>query len=335
MTDTVTLDHGSGGEASRELIDDIFLKYLRNRYLERLDDSAVVDVSEKRLAMTTDSYVVDPIFFSGGNIGSLAVHGTVNDLAMQGAQPLYLTLGLILEEGFSMEALTKIVESVGHAAEAAGVKIVAGDTKVVPQGHMDKIFINTAGIGILLPGVDVGSQNARPGDQVLINGSIGDHGLAILTQREGLEFKTGLVSDSAPLNSLVSTILTRHAGIHVLRDPTRGGVATALNEIAAQSGMGITLFEERLPISKAVTAASEVLGLDPLYVANEGKCLIITGQGDADAVLQVMKSHPYGKGARIIGEVSDANPGRALLKTRVGGTRILSMLTGEQLPRIC
>ncbi|MDZ7698182.1 MAG: hydrogenase expression/formation protein HypE [Deltaproteobacteria bacterium] len=335
MTDAVTLDHGSGGEASRELIDDIFLKYLRNRYLERLDDSAVVDISGQRLAMTTDSYVVDPIFFSGGNIGSLAVHGTVNDLTMQGAHPLYLTLGLILEEGFSMEALTKIVESVGHAAEEAGVKIVAGDTKVVPKGNMDKIFINTAGIGTLSPGIDVSSQNAQPGDQVLINGSIGDHGLTILTQREGLEFKTELTSDSAPLNSLVSMILTRHKGIHVLRDPTRGGVATALNEIAAQSGVGITLFEERLPISNAVRAASEVLGLDPLYVANEGKCLIIAGPGDADAVLQVMKSHRYGKGARIIGEVSDANPGRALLKTRVGGTRILSMLTGEQLPRIC
>ncbi|MEJ2586416.1 MAG: hydrogenase expression/formation protein HypE [Deltaproteobacteria bacterium] len=320
MAEAITLDHGSGGEASRELIEDIFLKYLGNRHLDCLDDSAVVEVSGVRLAMTTDSYVVDPIFFSGGNIGSLAVHGTVNDLAMQGAEPIYLTIGLILEEGLAIDALTQIIESVAHAAGEAGVQIVAGDTKVVPKGHVDKIFINTAGIGTIRRGIDVSSGNAQPGDQVLINGTIGDHGITILTQREGLKFKTGLSSDSAPLNSLVSAML-RHA--------------TALNEIADQSRAGITLFEERLPISKAVRAASEVLGLDPLYVANEGKCLIIAGPEDAEAVLGIMKKHPYGKDARIIGEVSAEHPRRALLKTRVGGTRILSMLTGEQLPRIC
>lgn len=335
MAEAITLDHGSGGEASRELIEDIFLKYLGNRHLDCLDDSAVVEVSGVRLAMTTDSYVVDPIFFSGGNIGSLAVHGTVNDLAMQGAEPIYLTIGLILEEGLAIDALTQIIESVAHAAGEAGVQIVAGDTKVVPKGHVDKIFINTAGIGTIRRGIDVSSGNAQPGDQVLINGTIGDHGITILTQREGLKFKTGLSSDSAPLNSLVSAMLRHHDAIHVLRDPTRGGVATALNEIADQSRAGITLFEERLPISKAVRAASEVLGLDPLYVANEGKCLVIAGPEDADAVLGIMKKHPYGKDARIIGEVSAEHPRRALLKTRVGGTRILSMLTGEQLPRIC
>lgn len=335
MADAITLDHGSGGEASRELVEDIFLKYLGNRHLNCLDDSAVVEISGERLAMTTDSYVVDPIFFSGGNIGSLAVHGTVNDLAMQGAEPIYLTLGLILEEGLEIQSLKQIIESVAHAAGEAGVQIVAGDTKVVPKGHADKIFINTAGIGTIRRGIDVSSKNARPGDQVLINGTIGDHGITILTQREGLQFKTGLTSDSAPLNSLVSDILRHDAAIHVLRDPTRGGVATALNEIADQSQMGITLFEDRLPISNAVRAASEVLGLDPLYVANEGKCLVIAPPPNAEGALKIMKSHPYGKDARVIGEVSAEHPGRALLKTRVGGTRILSMLTGEQLPRIC
>ena len=336
MPKEITLDHGSGGEASQELIGEIFLKRLNNRYLNRLDDSALVDISGQGVAMTTDSYVVDPIFFPGGDIGSLAIHGTVNDLAMQGAKPLYLTLGLILEEGLSMETLETIVASVGQAAREAGVKVVAGDTKVVEKGHMDKIFINTAGIGTVEPGVEVGVGNAQVGDQVLINGHIGDHGITILTQREGLQFKSPLISDSAPLNWLVSAMLADHAqGIHVLRDPTRGGVATALNETAGRSGVGITLFEDRLPVSKPVRAASEVLGLDPLYVANEGKCLVFVRSEDVDAVLTIMKRNKYGKDARIIGEVTAENPGKVLLKTRVGGTRILSMLTGEQLPRIC
>lgn len=331
----ITLDHGSGGEASRELVHDIFLSRLENDFLRRLDDSAVVDLSEGRFAMTTDSYVVDPIFFPGGDIGSLAVHGTVNDLSMQGAVPLYLTLGLILEEGLPMADLIRIMDSAAQAAREAGVNVVAGDTKVVPKGKADKIFINTAGIGTIPPGVEVGSHNAQPGDLVLINGNIGDHGVSVLASREGLDFQTRLTSDSAPLNGLVSVLLKTSSRVHVLRDPTRGGVATALNEIAGQSGVGIQLLEESLPFSKPVVAASELLGLDPLYLANEGKCLIIVHPDDAGPVVKAMKRHRYGKKTAIIGQVTDQHPGRVLLKTRVGGTRILSMLTGEQLPRIC
>jgi len=334
-TKQVTLDHGSGGEASRELVKDFFLSRLDNRFLRKLDDSAVVSVAGHRLAITTDSYVVDPIFFPGGNIGSLAVHGTVNDLAMQGAQPLYLTLGLMLEEGFPMEDLVKIIDSVAQASQDAGVKVVAGDTKVVPKGHLDKVFINTSGIGHIPDGINVSSHNARPGDRLLINGNIGDHGFAILSRREGLDLRTGIVSDSAALYSLVCVILNDSKHIHVLKDPTRGGVATALNEIACQSGVGIHIFEEALPISAPVVAASEILGLDPLYAANEGKCLIVVSPEDAEAVLLTIKRHKQGRDCRIIGEVTEDNPGRVLLKTRIRGTRILSMLTGEQLPRIC
>ena len=335
ITNHITLDHGSGGEASHELVHDILLSRLDNDVLRRMDDSAVIELSGHKFAMTTDSYVVDPIFFPGGDIGSLAVHGTVNDLSMQGAIPLYLTLGLLLEEGLPIKDLVKIVDSVAEASHEAGVKVIAGDTKVVPKGNLDKIFINTSGIGSVPKDVDVSSHNARPGDLILINGDIGDHGIAILTSREGLDFKTGLISDSAPLNYLVSSILEVSPRVHVLRDPTRGGVATALNEIAGQSDVGVQLFEDSLPIAKPVMAASEILGLDPLYLANEGKCLVAVAPRDADSVLSAMKKHKYGKNSRIIGEMIDENPGRVLLKTKVGGTRILSMLTGEQLPRIC
>jgi hydrogenase expression/formation protein HypE len=334
-TDRIGLDHGSGGEASHELIEEVLLTRLDNEFLRKLDDSAVVDLSGTRVAVTTDSYVVDPIFFPGGDIGSLSVHGTVNDLSMQGAKPLYLCLALIMEEGLLMDDLKRIIDSVAEAALEAGVRIITGDTKVVPKGHMDKIFINTSGVGIIPPGVDVGAQNARAGDVVIINGDIGDHGMAILTQREGLSFKSPLKSDSAPLNSLVASMLKTTREIHVLRDPTRGGVATALNEIAAQSGVGILLSEASLPLGKGVLSASEILGLDPLYVANEGKCLVIVSRRHAEAVLNVMKRHKYGKRSQIIAEVTAENPGRVLLKTRIGGTRILPMLTGEQLPRIC
>ena len=333
--DHVTLDHGSGGEASRELVNELLIARLDNEFLRQLDDSAVVELAGGSFAITTDSYVVDPIFFPGGDIGGLAVHGTVNDLSMQGATPLYLTLGLILEEGLPMNDLERIVDSIARAALEAGVKVVAGDTKVVPRGNADKIFINTSGIGSVPKGVNVSSHNARPGDLIIINGNIGDHGIAILTSREGLDFKTGLQSDSAPLNSLVSRILGAGPGVHVLRDPTRGGVATALNEVADQSGVGIQLFEDSLPVAASVRAASEILGLDPLYLANEGKCLASVSPRDADSVLRAMKGDRHGKGSVIIGEVTGDNAGRVLLKTRVGGTRILSMLTGEQLPRIC
>jgi hydrogenase expression/formation protein HypE len=331
----IGLDHGSGGEASHELVKEIFLNRLDNDYLRPLDDSAVLDLPACTLAMTTDSYVVDPIFFPGGDIGSLAVHGTVNDLSMQGAQPLYLTLGLILEEGLLLKDLIRIIDSLAEAAREARVSIVAGDTKVVPKGGVDKVFINTSGIGLIPHGVDVSAHNARPGDALIINGPIGDHGMAILSKREGLKFDSPLISDSAPLNALVSSILEVSNGVHVLRDPTRGGVATALNEVASRSGVGIHLFEEDVPMRPSVAAASEILGLDPLYVANEGKCLVIVSKSEAKKVLGIMKKNLYGKGSIIVGEVTAENPGRVLLKTKIGGTRILSMLTGEQLPRIC
>ena len=331
----IDLDHGSGGEASHELVQEVFLSRLDNPFLRPLDDSAVLDLPGCTLAMTTDNYVVDPIFFPGGNIGSLAVHGTVNDLSMQGARPLYMTLGLILEEGLNLDDLVAIIDSAAEAAAEAQVSIVAGDTKVVPKGHVDKIFINTSGIGLIPEGVNVSGDNARPGDLLIINGNIGDHGMAILSTREGLSFKTPLISDSAPLNLLVGSILDKSHEVHVLRDPTRGGVATALNEVASRSGVGIELFEKRLPISPSVSSACEILGLDPLYVANEGKCLVIVSREASDKVLKVMKKGKYGKGSKIVGEVTADNPGKVLLKTRIGGTRILSMLTGEQLPRIC
>ena len=334
--DQITLDHGSGGEAAHELVQDIFLSRLDNAFLRTLDDSAVLTLPGGcTLAMTTDCYVVDPIFFPGGNIGSLAVHGTVNDLSVQGAHPLYLTLGLILEEGLPLDDLKKIIDSVAEASREAEISIVAGDTKVVPKGHGDKIFVNTSGIGLIPDNVDVSGHNAQPGDTIIINGNIGDHGMAILSKRAGLEFKTPLISDSVPLNSLVTSLLDVSDNIHVLRDPTRGGVATALNEIARTSKVGIHLFEEHLPISQSTSAACEILGLDPLYMANEGKCLVFVSQGDCEKALKTMKTNTYGKGSRVIGEVTDGNPGRVLLKTRIGGTRILSMLTGEQLPRIC
>ena len=322
----IALDHGSGGEASHELVKEIFLNRLDNDYLRPLDDSAVLDLPACTLAMTTDSYVVDPIFFPGGDIGSLAVHGTVNDLSMQGAQPLYLTLGLILEEGLPLRDLIRIIDSLAEAAREAKVSIVAG---------VDKLFINTSGIGLIPDGVDVSAHNARPGDALIINGPIGDHGMAILSKREGLEFDSPLTSDSAPLNALVSSMLEVSNGVHVLRDPTRGGVATALNEVASRSGVGIHLFEEDVPVRPSVAAACEILGLDPLYVANEGKCLVIVSRSEAKKVLRTMKKNLYGRGSMIVGEVTAKNPGKVLLKTKIGGTRILAMLTGEQLPRIC
>jgi len=331
----VELDHGSGGEAARELVTHLILSRLDNPYLRPMDDSAVFEIESGRMAMTTDSYVVDPVFFPGGNIGSLAVHGTVNDLAMQGARPAYLTLGLILEEGLPMEELAAILDAAAEAAREAGVVVVAGDTKVVPRGHADKIFINTAGVGFVPEGVDVAAQNAKPGDAVIINGPIGDHGIAILSQREGLDFHMPLESDSASLNRLVSAVLSAGVRIHVLRDPTRGGVATALNEIASASSVGVRLVESHLPVNPAVASACEMLGLDPLYVANEGKALFLLPQEYVGRALEAMRNEPQGREACVIGEVVASHPGRVVLETHVGGTRILSTLTGEQLPRIC
>lgn len=332
---TIQLDQGSGGRATHELVGELFIRAFRNDFLLELNDSALVSVENGRIALTTDSYVVDPIVFPGGNIGSLAVHGTVNDLCMRGAKPLYLTVGFILEEGLSIETLEQVVEAMSRAAREAGVLIVAGDTKVVPRGKADKVFINTSGIGVVPDGIHVAGQNARAGDAVLINGTIGDHGMAVLCKREGLAFENEIRSDSASLNGLVWKMLDAFPGIHVLRDPTRGGVATTLNEIAAQSDVGVRLFEESLPIREDVAGACEILGLDPLYVANEGKVLAIVPPAGAETALAAMREHPLGKDARRIGEVVADDPGRVFMRTRIGGHRLVDMLRGEQLPRIC
>ncbi len=331
----IQLDQGSGGRAMHELIDSLFISAFENPLISERNDAAVFENPGGRLAMTTDSYVIDPIIFPGGDIGSLAVHGTVNDLAMRGAKPLYLTAGFILEEGLFLSDLERVVASMAGAAREAGVQVVAGDTKVVPRGKADKLFINTAGIGIVPEGRHIAGANARPGDLVLINGTIGDHGMAVLCKREGLEFENEIQSDSAALNGLIELMLEAYPGIHVLRDPTRGGVATTLNEIAEQSGVGIRLFEEKLPVRADVSGACELLGLDPLYVANEGKVLVIVPAAGADAVVSAMKSHPLAKSCSIMGEVVSDDPGRVFLRTRIGGSRIVDMLRGEQLPRIC
>ncbi|MGA7877734.1 MAG: hydrogenase expression/formation protein HypE [Desulfoferrobacter sp.] len=332
---SIQLDHGSGGRATHELVKEVFAEAFNNRFLLEMNDSAVVEVDGGRVAMTTDSYVVDPIIFPGGNIGSLAVHGTINDLCMCGARPMYLSAGFILEEGLPLATLRAIVESMAAAAREANVLIIAGDTKVVPRGKADKIFINTAGIGIVPDGINIGGHNARPGDAVLINGTIGDHGMAVLCKREGLAFENEIVSDSGSLNGLVQDMLNSCRQIGVLRDPTRGGVATTLNEIAQQSDVGIQLDEDSLPVREDVAGACEILGLDPLYVANEGKVLVCLPQHAAQEVLEVMRSHPLGRAACKIGEVVAGEPGRVFMKTRIGGLRLVDMLRGEQLPRIC
>ena len=334
-TDRIQMDHGAGGRASHELVAKTFMPALANPILKELNDSALLNFQDVRLAISTDSYVVDPIFFPGGDIGSLAVHGTVNDLAMRGAQPRYLSVGFILEEGLEIADLEKLLGSMAEAARQAGVQVVAADTKVVERGKADRIYINTAGVGIIAPGVDIAGQNAKPGDLVLINGPMGDHGVAVLSTREGLSFQTDIQSDSAPLNGLVSEILEVSRNIHVLRDPTRGGVATALNEVAGQSAVGIELEESHLPVRPGVKAACEMLGLDPLYVANEGKVLVMVAPEDADLVLNKMRQHPLGRESYIIGRVVSGHPGRVVLQTDIGGRRIVDMLSGEQLPRIC
>lgn len=334
-TEKILLDHGSGGRASHVLISELILKYFKNPILENLDDSAVFDIEEGRLAFSTDSYTVDPIFFPGGDIGELAVNGTVNDLAMLGAKPLYLSVGFIVEEGFSISDLELILASMKKAAKEAEVSIVTGDTKVVPKGTADKIFVNTSGVGFIPEGANISGKNAKPGDKIIVSGTIADHGVTILTQREGLSFESNLKSDTAPLNHLVEKIIKASDQIHVLRDPTRGGVATSLNEIAQQSDVGVLLYENRIPVRDEVIGACELLGLDPLYIANEGKLIAIVGSDHSELILQIMKKNKYGKQAKIIGEVIDDHPGKVLLKTTIGGTRIVDMLTGEQLPRIC
>jgi hydrogenase expression/formation protein HypE len=317
-----------------DLIKKSFVSTLSNPILEKLDDSAVFDLSG-RLAFTTDSYVVSPIFFPGGDIGKLAVCGTVNDLSMTGAVPLYLSLSFIIEEGLLLANLEKIVNSINEAAIEAGVKIVTGDTKVVDKGSADKLFINTSGVGIVPQGVDISGANARPGDKVIVSGTLGDHGMAVLSQREGIRFQVPVPSDCAPLNRMVEEMLATGAEIHCLRDPTRGGLATTLNEFAQQSRVGIRLDELSLPVNPAVLGACELLGFDPLYVANEGKLVAVVAPDDTDRVLAMMRKNQYGQKAVIIGEVVGEHPGRVVLKTRLGASRIVDVLVGELLPRIC
>lgn len=332
----VLMAHGGGGRLSQQLIQKMFVPQFDNPLLAPLHDGAVFSAGGTRFAFSTDSYVISPIFFPGGDIGELAVNGTVNDLSMCGARPLYLSSAFIIEEGLRMDDLWKIVLSMQAAARRAGVLLVTGDTKVVEKGKGDRIYINTSGIGVIEPGVDVSPRNARPGDRIIVNGPIAAHGIAIMSLREGLEFDTRITSDTAPLNDITREILTR-AGkdVHVLRDPTRGGVASVLNEIAGSSGTGIALVEESIPVGEEVRGACEILGLDPLYVANEGKMLVFVSPGAADGVLAAMRAHPAGKDSAVIGEVVADHPGMVVMKSTIGGSRVVDMLSGEQLPRIC
>lgn len=334
-TDKILLDHGSGGKISHRLISEIVLPIFDNSILSQLNDGAIFDIEGKRLAFSTDTYVVDPIFFPGGNIGDLAVNGTVNDLAMCGSNPLYISVGLIIEEGFLLADLEKILKSMYFAAEAANVKVITGDTKVVPKGGADKIFINTSGLGLILAGVNVSSDRARPGDKIILSGSIADHGISVLMRRNELGFDSAVKSDTAPLNQMVNKMLSVCKDIHVFRDPTRGGVGTALNEIAQKSEVGIKIYEEQIPFKDEVAGICELLGFDPLYVANEGKLLAFVGEEHAEVVLAAVREDRFGKEGRIIGEVAPNNPGKVIMKTRFGGSRLLDMLIGEQLPRIC
>jgi len=333
--DIILLAHGSGGLLSQELVEQVFLPHL-GRPAGALEDATEIALGPGRVVMTTDGYVVRPIAFPGGDIGKLAVCGTVNDLAMRGARPLYLTAAFIIEEGLPLEELDRIVASMAAAAAQAGVRVVAGDTKVVERGGVDRLFITTAGVGVVPEGVCISAAGARPGDVVLVSGAMGDHGLAIMTQREGLRFQSPLRSDCAPLNGLVADMLAAGGGaIHVLRDPTRGGLATALNELAAASEVSIAIDEDAVPVHDAVRVASELLGLDPLYAANEGKLIAIVAPEAAEAVLAAMRAHPLGAEAAAIGDVRAAERSRVVLRTPLGTHRLLDMLAGEQLPRIC
>jgi hydrogenase expression/formation protein HypE len=334
MDDKILLAHGSGGKLSHDLIKDLLLKELGNPCLNLLDDSASFTLNG-RIAFTTDSYVVSPLFFPGGDIGKLAVCGTVNDLSMVGAVPKYVSLSLIIEEGFLLGDLKKIISSIHTTAHEAGVEVVTGDTKVVNRGSADKLFINTAGIGTIPDGVEISGLHAKIGDKIILSGFIGDHGIAILCQREGLKFETSLESDCAPLNKLVSDMLEASNKVHALRDPTRGGLASTLNEFAESSKVGIKIEEDKIPIRDTVRAACELLGFDPLYVANEGKLVAVVGSLDAEKVLSKMQKNEQGTQAAIIGEVVADYPGKVVMKTRFGSSRIISMLAGELLPRIC
>jgi hydrogenase expression/formation protein HypE len=331
----ILLAHGSGGKLSHDLIKQVFLSRFSNPFLEPLDDSAKITNKHGSIAFTTDSYVVNPLFFPGGDIGKLAVCGTVNDLSMIGAVPSYLSLSLIVEEGFSIELLKQIISSIHEAAEQARVSIVTGDTKVVEHGAADDLFVNTAGIGWIRTGVNLSSINAKPGDKILLSGYLGDHEVTILSQREGFRFQGELRSDCAPLNDLVGKMLDVCPSIRCMRDPTRGGLATTLNEIAIMSNVGMVVEEEKVPVRESVRGICELLGLDPLYLANEGKLIAICPPNEADRLLEIMRNHPLGKNGESIGTVTEENPKRVVLRTLIGGYRVLDMLTGGQYPRIC
>ncbi len=331
----VDMTHGAGGRAMAQLIEEVFVRHFDNEMLRAMNDQAAFAVSAGRMVMATDGHVVSPLFFPGGDIGALAVHGTINDVAMAGARPLYLSAGFILEEGFPLADLERIVASMARAASEAGVAVVTGDTKVVERGKGDGVFITTTGIGLVPEGLDISAANARPGDKVLVSGHLGDHGVAIMSSRENLEFETAVVSDSAALHGLVAAMVAEVPAIRTLRDPTRGGLAASLNEIAQSAGVGMRLSEEAIPIRPEVEAACELLGLDPLYVANEGKLVAICPAGDAESLLAAMRAHPLGRDAAIIGEVVADDMGFVTMETGFGGTRIVDWLAGEQLPRIC
>ncbi len=331
----VDMTHGSGGRVMAQLIQELFVKHFDNDLLRQANDQAAFDVPGGRMVMSTDGHVISPLFFPGGDIGSLSVHGTINDVAMSGARPLYLSAGFILEEGFPLADLERIVAAMAGAAREAGVPVVTGDTKVVEKGKGDGVFITTTGLGVVPEGVRISGDLACPGDAILVSGSMGDHGVAIMSSRENLEFETRIESDSAPLHTLVAAMVEAAPAIHCLRDPTRGGLATTLNELARQSGVGMKLQEPAIPIDPAVTAACELLGLDPLYVANEGKLVCICAPGDARVLLDVMQAHPLGRQAAIIGEVVEDPYGFVQMETSFGGSRVVDWLAGEQLPRIC
>ncbi len=335
--DTILLNHGAGGKITHELISNLFIKYFHNEILQEQTDSAILNIDSKLIAYTTDSYVVDPIIFPGGNIGKLAICGTLNDIAVSGAKPLYLSCGFIIEEGLLISDLEIIVKSMAEEAKKAGVKIVTGDTKVVDKGKCDKIFINTSGIGMLPEknkNISFG-KDIKVGDKVIINGNIGDHGTAILCARNSIEYTNSVLSDCAPLNELISKVLSVSDNVKFMRDATRGGLATVICELAEKHNFGIELFEDLLPVQESVRGLCEIFGFDPLYMANEGKVVMIVGKDDAEKVLDTLKKDLNGKNAAIIGEITEANKGMVVMKTGIGGKRIIDMLAGEQLPRIC
>ncbi len=333
--DRVNMSHGSGGRAMAQLIDELFVKHFDNELLRQANDQASFEVQQGRMVMSVDGHVISPLFFPGGDIGSLSVHGTVNDVAMSGATPLYLSAGFILEEGFPLADLERIIMSMAKAAREANVPVITGDTKVVEKGKGDGVFITTTGIGVVPPGIEISGDKAKPGDAIIVSGSIGDHGVAIMSSRENLEFETTIESDSAALHGLIAAMVDAVPGIHCLRDPTRGGLATTLNELAQQSGVGMLLQEDAIPVKPAVNAACELLGLDPLYVANEGKLICICAADDAETLIDVMRRHPLGTEAAIIGRVIEDEHGFVQMQTAFGGNRIVDWLAGEQLPRIC